>query len=109
MCGRFARYSDIALLAGLMGLDAPVAEHALGRARYNIAPSTQVWTFHRLGADRGPRADQIRWGYRPVWAHDNPKPPTVPNADPLGLPTKRYYADMWRNGCRVIALAVMKC
>ncbi len=106
MCGRFARYSDVSLLASLMGLDAPVAEHARsGRARYNIAPTAPVWVFHRLGADRATGADQVHWGYRPAWALHNPKLPRVHNADFQSAPRKPYYADMWRAGCRVIVPA----
>lgn len=106
MCGRFSQYSDTRLFAGLMGLEPPVAEHAAGgRPRYNVAPQTPVWTFHRLGQERSASADLVRWGYKPAWAHDRPDLPMVINARMEDIATKPYYRELWREGRRVIVPA----
>ncbi|MFV3284323.1 SOS response-associated peptidase [Pseudomonas sp. NY15356] len=70
MCGRLSQYRGIHDFVETLSLPEAwrnnVGDQAL--ERYNVAPTTQVSVL-RVD-DAGPRADMVRWGWRPHWATD---------------------------------------
>ncbi|QCI12288.1 DUF159 family protein [Pseudomonas putida] len=74
MCGRLTQYRGIHDFVETLSMpDAwqnNVGDAQLGR--FNVAPSTPVAVL-RVD-DSGPRADLVKWGWRPHWAIDRPPP-----------------------------------
>jgi putative SOS response-associated peptidase YedK len=65
MCGRYSLHAnpEVIALAFKLGLMPEI------KARYNIAPSTQILIV-REDKERGRTADLYRWGLIPGWAKD---------------------------------------
>ncbi len=65
MCGRYSLHAnpEVIALAFKLGLMPEI------KARYNIAPSTQILIV-REDKERGRLADLYRWGLIPAWAKD---------------------------------------
>ncbi|WP_343587851.1 SOS response-associated peptidase family protein, partial [Pseudomonas sp.] len=74
MCGRLSQYRGIHDFVETLSLPEAwrnnVGDQPLGR--YNVAPTTPVAVL-RVD-DAGPRADLVRWGWRPHWATDRAAP-----------------------------------
>jgi len=74
MCGRLTQYRGIHHFVEALSMPDVwrnnVGELPLGR--FNVAPSTQVAVL--VTDDAGPRADLVRWGWRPHWAADRAAP-----------------------------------
>lgn len=74
MCGRLSQYSGIHDFVDTLSMPEVwrnnVSDQPLGR--YNVAPTTNVAVL-RVD-DAGPRADLVRWGWRPHWAADRAAP-----------------------------------
>lgn len=74
MCGRLSQYSGIHDFVETLSMPEAwrnnIGDLALGR--YNVAPTTPVAVI-RVD-DAGPRADRVRWGWRPRWATDRAAP-----------------------------------
>ncbi|WP_054926330.1 SOS response-associated peptidase, partial [Pseudomonas sp. NBRC 111142] len=74
MCGRLTQYRGIHDFVEALSMPEVwrnnVGEQAL--QRYNVAPTTPVAVL-RVD-DGGPRADLVRWGWRPHWAKGRAAP-----------------------------------
>lgn len=74
MCGRLSQYRGIHDFVETLSLPEAwknnVGDQQLGR--YNVAPTTPVAVLRVDEA--GPRADLVRWGWRPHWATDRAAP-----------------------------------
>lgn len=74
MCGRLSQYRGIHDFVETLSLPEAwknnVGDQPLGQ--YNVAPTTPVAVL-RVD-DTGPRADLVRWGWRPCWATDRAAP-----------------------------------
>ncbi|BBR52942.1 hypothetical protein WP4W18C03_12690 [Pseudomonas putida] len=74
MCGRLSQYRGIHDFVDTLSMPGVwrnnIGDQAL--ERYNVAPSTQVAVLRM--DDAGPRADLVRWGWRPHWATDRAAP-----------------------------------
>ena len=74
MCGRVTQYSGVREYIEILSMPEAwrnnVGDQTLGR--YNVAPTTSVAVL-RVD-DAGPRADLVRWGWRPHWATDRAAP-----------------------------------
>lgn len=74
MCGRLSQYRGIHDFVETLSLPEAwrnnVGDQPLGR--YNIAPTTPVAVLRM--DDAGPRADLVKWGWRPHWANDRAAP-----------------------------------
>ncbi|MFJ9993442.1 SOS response-associated peptidase [Pseudomonas putida] len=74
MCGRLTQYRGIHDFVEALSMPEVwrnnVGDQAL--QRYNVAPTTPVAVL-RVDED-GPRADLVRWGWRPHWATDRDAP-----------------------------------
>lgn len=74
MCGRLSQYRGLHEFADTLNMEGAwrTTVGNLPLQRYNVAPSTPVavlWLDHA-----GPRADLVRWGWRPHWATDRAPP-----------------------------------
>jgi len=67
MCGRFVRYSPVAVFAGLFDAEG----HPEDRPSYNIAPGSRILVA-RLGRDGHRQLALLKWGLVPAWS-DEPK------------------------------------
>jgi putative SOS response-associated peptidase YedK len=67
VCGRFISITTGADLADAFAADLAAGEHP---ARYNVAPTDEVWAVAESGGRR--RVGRVRWGLVPPWA-DSPK------------------------------------
>lgn len=74
MCGRLTQYRGIHDFVAVLSMPEAwrnnVGDQAL--ERYNVAPSTPVAVL-RVD-EEGPRADLVKWGWRPHWATDRAAP-----------------------------------
>ncbi|MDG5787495.1 SOS response-associated peptidase [Evansella sp. AB-P1] len=66
MCGRFTLYADPDLLIDYFNIENE--EDFILEARYNIAPSQQIFTV--VNGYNGYRGGYMRWGLVPQWAKD---------------------------------------
>ncbi|MDG9890307.1 SOS response-associated peptidase [Pseudomonas juntendi] len=74
MCGRLSQYRGVHEFVETLSMP-EVWRNNVGDqplARYNVAPTTPVAVL-RVD-DAGPRADLVRWGWRPHWATDRAAP-----------------------------------
>lgn len=74
MCGRLSQYRGMHDFVDTLSMPG-VWRNSIGDQvleRYNVAPSTQVAVLRM--DDAGPRADLVRWGWRPHWATDRAAP-----------------------------------
>ena len=68
MCGRFTSQTPAADLADWFGADEVVAPE-LG-ARYNVAPTDEVYAVAESASDGSRRLGTFRWGLIPFWSKD---------------------------------------
>lgn len=74
MCGRLTQYRGIHDFVEVLSMP-EVWRNTVGEQdlqQYNVAPTTPVAVL-RVD-DGGPRADLVRWGWRPHWAKDRAAP-----------------------------------
>jgi IS30 family transposase/putative SOS response-associated peptidase YedK len=84
MCGRVIQASPpdllgLTIVAALDGRDNRIPTDHFGNmpARYNGAPSQELWVIRRR-PDTGERSlDLLRWGLIPSWCKEKPKPPPI--------------------------------
>ena len=84
MCGRVIQASPpdllgLKIVAALDGRDNRIPTDRFGNmpARYNGAPSQELWVIRRR-PDTGERSlDLLRWGLIPIWCKEKPKPPPI--------------------------------
>ena len=84
MCGRVIQASPpdllgLKIVAALDGRDNRIPTDRFGNmpARYNGAPSQELWVLRRR-PDTGERSlDLLRWGLIPSWCKEKPKPPPI--------------------------------
>jgi putative SOS response-associated peptidase YedK len=68
VCGRFTSQTPAADLADFFGADEVVAPE-LG-ARYNVAPTDEVYAVAESSSDGSRRLGTFRWGLIPFWSKD---------------------------------------
>ena len=91
MCGRIAQHRYQQSFLEPLGLHlTAVSDSPIGR--YNVAPSTLVWSI--TGGKENPSAQPLRWGWAPHWAKG--KPPAK-NARAETIWTSRYWAAARKN------------
>ncbi len=95
MCGRFRLASD--WLEVVRHLDLGPAERGRNTAaRYNIAPSQDVWTV--AAGDDGRAVAAARWGLLPSWAKEDWSGPQPINARAETAPDKPMFRGAFRHG-----------
>lgn len=101
MCGRFAQYQGLAdYLAELNSEQDVIGGYDnVPIGRYNVAPSTKVYTVY--GESRGIRLGAVRWGWAPHWAKSNL--PLAINARAETVATGKYFKAVWPHRALVMA------
>ncbi|MFQ5514264.1 MAG: SOS response-associated peptidase [Myxococcota bacterium] len=92
MCGRYTLHTEKELLARRFAV--PLEQLEGLEPRYNIAPSQAVLVIR--GEEQGRRAEPMRWGLVPRWAHDLSMLPTLINARAETLARKPAFRDAFR-------------
>jgi len=98
MCGRFTLRTPATVMIKHFELDQRGGRQLpLFQPRYNIAPTQEIMVVREDAADRGRRADMLRWGMIPPWSKEGkPSGPPVINARSETLAEK----PMFRNAVR---------
>lgn len=68
MCGRFTSQTPAQDLADYFGVDEVVAEEQ--GARFNVAPTDEVYAVAESSTDESRRLGTFRWGLIPFWSKD---------------------------------------
>ena len=92
MCGRLTQYRGIHDFVEVLSMP-EVWRNTVGEQdlqQYNVAPTTPVAVL-RVD-DGGPRADLVRWGWRPHWAKDRAAPI---NARVEKVPHGPFFRAIW--------------
>lgn len=101
MCGRFTLHTPREVLSRRFEVD--LAEDLELRARYNIAPTERVLAV-RVASDGRRRAELLRWGLVPAWAHRLDELPGMINARAETAATRPAYRDSFRSRrCLILA------
>ncbi|HBP6689813.1 TPA: DUF159 family protein [Pseudomonas aeruginosa] len=94
MCGRLSQYRGLHEFADALNMEG-VWRNNIGTQslqRYNVAPTTSVAVLRCDEA--GPRADLVKWGWRPHWATDRAAPI---NARIEKVAHSPFFRSIWPN------------
>ncbi|MBW3664065.1 MAG: SOS response-associated peptidase [Actinobacteria bacterium] len=100
MCGRYVSFSEADQLAQFFDVG-EVSTESLD-ARYNVAPTQEVYAIIQRDGDR--RLGTLQWGFVPFWAEDPSKSRNPINARIEGIHDKRMFSQAFeRRRCIVPA------
>jgi putative SOS response-associated peptidase YedK len=99
MCGRFTNQYTWRELHALYMLSIGFEQNEDWTPKYNIAPTTNIPVVLRKDGER--RAELMRWGLVPSWAHEIGKFSTF-NARADGITTKPMFRGAWAAGRRCL-------